>query len=375
MHLLARILKSLIRMELLSTVFWNDKQSKRSGQSSLKTRLSKVLTSLFLFRWFGCSLVSVLVLNFAISAQAQNQEPKDLWGVDGRIRLVERIEESKDGEKNWFRGQARINGWVQISEDGCVKAKARVSSGTAFNNEWIATGVGDEKSQIQVGVRHLYVDATCLKKNIGAEIGTIPARPEGALGNLGLTELGWLDGLRVTVRDEKHEREVYFSIGEISDAQNPNTLTRNRSGINHAAIEIKQAISENKNAFGSVTVFDKRVFTRAGIQFLLKEYKTWLKQASVEVLASDNRIVGQFVSSDFDLGKLRARVYATNLTIDAIEQKKLNYVLKNSYGYGKNAYFEISRDLFEKRLTLHVRARVGQAGKLLEAGITAPFRR
>jgi len=326
------------------------------------------------------SLLTGLFL-FASSTLALADDT-DSWGLDGsRIRLVERIEEKSTGTEHALRAQLRLNGWVNLDSAGCLKARARITSGNSFNSEWMQTGIGKGSADVQIGLRHLYLDYKCIESNVRIEAGAFSARPAGGPGNLGPTEVGWIDGLRVTITNEEKIRDIYLSVGEVSDTKNPNLLTRKHTGINHAMLEIKQVVNKDVTAHASIARQDKQIFSRAGLNWVITQYIGWIKNmgantsVGAEALVADDHLIGGMIYSDFNLKTWRVRTFVTRITPNPSDEERLNLLFKNFYGYGSNAYFELSHDIFNKKMTLNLRARVGDAGKLVEAGITVPLQR
>lgn len=304
------------------------------------------------------------------SVNAQEASPN--WELSGRVRLVERFEDAPGKPAiATNRGQARIEGWIKISDSGCLKLKTRVTTGDGFNNDWFYTGIGHGEADLKIGIRHLYLDAECFAENVRVEGGAIPIRQSGSLG---LTEYGWIDGSRITVSEPAGGRQWSLSVGEISDTKNPNLLTRQHSGINHAQLEVKQNVSSDGKTFvhASIAAQDSDVFTRAGIEWAVTEYIRWLRSVGGEVLLANDKVVGLLAFTNFDLGKWKMRAFGARLVEPENNQDKQARLLKNFYGYGDNIYLEANREI-ARDLTLNLRLRTGRAGQLGEVGVTKTF--
>ncbi len=308
---------------------------------------------------------------FALETTEKNY---DWFGVKGRVRAIDRWEEKKDGYQHTIRGQFRADAWIKLSADGCVKLNARVTSGSNYNSEWIVSGLADGVESYDINVRRLYVDMKCLGK-LNLEAGAMPVRTDGRLG---LTDYGWVDGVRVYMKDDK--RTMYLTVGEINDLKTPNVFKRKHSGVNYIQAEVTQNFGEKGHSvFVSLSDYEDTFYARVGMKYAIKKYFEWLKNwsldyVSAEAIVSGNNKLGDHFEAAFKKENWTVRLCAYYLEPNPSDTEKENLLVKNFYGYGSNYYIEGDRRFGkDNKWVFMFRVRDGDAGKLLETGFTREF--
>lgn len=177
---------------------------------------------------------------------------ESIYSLSGRGRTSLRLIEKGDHDDLLSRWQLRLDGTLNITPDGCIKLNARIAGGSGYNSENMVAGIFDGEENLDINVRRIYVDMKCISENVRLEAGAMPAR---SFGHLGLSQDGWVDGLRVIVDAKDQKRKIYFTLGEISDLKNPNAFSRDHSGLNYGQLELEQGLAD-KTILLSVSHFD-----------------------------------------------------------------------------------------------------------------------
>jgi len=322
---------------------------------------------------FFMNKIYILAIIFTLISQstfAQEAAKDDDWfGAKGRVRIVDRWEERPTGTQHTVRGQFRIDPWVNLDSTGCIKLRGRLSSGDSYNSEWMVSGLADGNTNIDISLRRLYVDIKCLNEKVTLQAGAMPVETEGRLG---LTDYGWVDGVRVIIEDKT--RVMYLTVGEINDLKTPNLFKRKHTGINYIQAELNQEFGEGHSVLVSLSEYDDTIYSRAGLRYAIQKYISWLDAVAAEVIYSGSNKLGTHLELAFKSTNWNFRLFHANLNPNPSEQDKLNFLVKNFYGYGKNYYFEADRPFGkDKKWVFAIRARDGKAGKLLETGLTRNF--
>ncbi len=317
--------------------------------------------------------ILAIIFTFISQTSVAQDKADDWFGLSGRVRAVDRWEERSTGTQHTVRGQVRADAWVNVSPDGCVKLNARVTSGQNYNSEWMVSGLADGIESYNINIRRLFVDMSCLGK-LKLEAGAMAVRTDGRLG---LTDYGWVDGVRVYMKDEK--RTMYLTVGEISDLKTPNVFKRKHDGINYIQAEVTQKIGKH-DIFVSLSEYEDTIYSRAGLKYAINKYFQWLENVSLdyvsaEAMLSGSKKLGDHFEAAFNVKNWEIRLCAYNLEPNPTQQDKENLLVKNFYGYGKNYYIESDRDFGKNNnWNFTVRVRDGEAGKLLETGFTRKFK-
>jgi hypothetical protein len=265
-----------------------------------------------------------------------------------------------------LKGRFRVNGWINITENGCVKVQARLTTGDKLNNEWINTGMGTNDPKMSVALRQLYVDVTCLK-NVKVQVGSVPVEN---FGSMGLSDNGSIDGISVVINDVANKRDYIVALGNV-DVE-ASLLNRSMDHINHASVQVRQHLGAEVDAYASMSYYEDTLFSRAGLSWAVSKYVAWLKTVGADSLFSDQHYIGVRAYTDIDLGKFKNRVSFTSINPNPSDSDRLAFTMKQFYGYGRNFYFETSRDL-SPSLSVNLRVRVGDAGPMAQAGLTWKF--
>lgn len=298
---------------------------------------------------------------------APEGEPTPQIGISGQVRLVSRISESgEDGYDHNVRGEARVDGFLKISE--CVQLRTRISTGDNFNTESLATGIGPAPAKFDINIRHLYIDSDCLSDAVKVEAGAIPVRNHGYLG---LSSNGWIDGLRVTVQSGANTN-ASFSIGNVQTNQ-ANVFRRDFNDINHVQLDVEQKLTAKLTGYTSVAAYNDMLFTRGGLRYALTEFVKWIEAVGAEGIAEGDNLMGGYLYSDFNLGDYNLRVAASRVQPNVTDEEKLALLIKDFYGFGDNLYVMGDRDI-AKNLNLGARLRIGDAGQQFELRLTHKFK-
>jgi hypothetical protein len=309
-----------------------------------------------------------LFIMLILWGNALNAQTPPRTGAEGYVGLSPWYQQpsGKADEEN-LKGRARVNGWINITSDGCVKIRGRLTTGDRFNNEWVNTGLGTQDSEFSLALRQLYVSATCLK-NVTAEAGAVPVRN---FGTLGLSDNGAINGLSVVINDEKNNREWIMSLGEVDAVTN--LFERNIEEINHASIQLKQKLpSQNLELFASTSLYEETIFSRAGVTWAMEQYVKWIKDVGIEGIFSDEKLMGGILFTRLNTGSWNTRLAVSTINPQPSESDRLAFLMKQFYGYGTNFYLETSKDI-SPSLTINGRVRVGEAGPMIQGGIAWKF--
>ncbi|MES2769283.1 MAG: hypothetical protein V4596_09060 [Bdellovibrionota bacterium] len=309
-------------------------------------------------------------------AQSESSVKNDDWfGIKGRVRAVDRWEEKSNDMQHTVRGQIRVDGWVKLDKAGCVKLNARLTSGQNYNSEWLITNLADGSEAYDINLRRLYVDYSCINEKVILQAGAMPVMTNGRLG---LTDYGWVDGVRVIIEDKN--RTWYLSVGEISDLKTPNVFKRKHEGINYLQAEVNQKFGKGNSLFVNVSEYEDTLYSRAGLKYAMNEYFKWLRVVSLESVAAEALLsgdekIGSHFESLFKRGEWSFIVIYADIHPNPSDIDKLNLLVKNSYGYGKNYYFEPSRTFGKNdNWIFGMRIRDGDAGLLVETQFTRNFK-
>ena len=319
--------------------------------------------------------VVAIIITMAGSSFAQVPASDDWFGVSGRVRSIDRWEEKPDGTQHTVRGQLRADAWINLSSDGCVKLNARLTSGSNFNSEWLVSGIADGIESYDINIRRLYVDMKCLE-GLKLEAGAMPVITDGRLG---LSDYGWVDGVRVVM--EKNDRKMILTVGEINDLKTPNVFKRDRDGVNYVQAEVTQKFGNGHSVFVSLSDYEDTFYSRVGMKYAINKYFEWLKSwslqyVSAEAMLSGNKRLGDHFEAAFKKENWIVRLCAYYLEPNPTDTDKENLLVKNFYGYGNNYYIDADRRFGrENNWVFLLRARDGDAGKLLEVGFTREFRK
>ncbi len=289
-------------------------------------------------------------------------------GIEGQVGISPWFQKLADKPNEFnLKGRIRIDGWVNLTEDGCLKLRARLTTGEKFNNEWINSGVGTADPDFRIALRQVYVSLACLK-GIQIEAGSVPVKN---FGNLGLSDNGSIDGVQVSIIDAEHQREWLLSAGHVGIEAD--LFKRNLTAINHGNIQVRQSFGKEISAYLSVSNYESTFYSRTGIQWILSQYSAWLKDVGADIIFADEKYRGVAGYTRFNVGPWNSRIALSTNIKHPTEGERLALLMKQFYGYGKNIYLETSRD-YSKTLSVNARIRLGDAGPMALAGVTWKFR-
>lgn len=334
-----------------------------------KLNLSLIIYFLLLssFSWAQINAIETQSIETVSRTSTQSIEK---MGVETQVSVSPWYNEqnNKDAEFN-LKSRIRLDGWINVTKDGCLKIKGRVSTGNRFNNEWFNTGQGTQAADFSIALRQLYINSKCRDK-IELEAGVVPIRTHGSLG---LASAGNMNGLNVIYQDEEHKRNWIFSVGEIESEVD--LFKRKYEDINLVAVQVRQEFKNNMSSFGSIALKDQQLLTRAGLAWALKKYHYWLKEMNIETLVRDDHVLGFMSAISFEnkLSQKNKTPWKSRLAFSYIDPKpsdeeRFAFLFKQFYGYGANLLIENSKEL-SKRVDFNLRLRFGDAGTLAQTGI------
>ncbi len=267
-------------------------------------------------------------------------------------------------------GRVRLEGSVKL--DKCVKLNARLNTGNSFNSENFYTGVGYKEAELNVDLRHLYVDIQCAKSALSVELGALPTNDDTRIGNLGISNNGWIDGIRVSKSSEDGKTIWVFSAGSVQDFKNPNLFTRDRSEINHIDIGHQRPVTDELSAGAVVGRFDEVYFTRLVLEYSASKLAKWLDTISLEGMTRDKDFVGYHLRTKVVIGGWDFNLINTHVDQNLNDERKYSLLIKDFYGFGDNYYLVVDKELSAGR-SAFARGRVGDAGPRFELGMTQKF--
>lgn len=316
-------------------------------------------------------LLTIWMILLSFVSEAIAEETSGNWGYSGRYRAIDRHEEKDGRDSHSLRGQFRLDAWVNLNDSGCVKIRTRITTGDSYNSESAISSAFDGKSSADLSIRRLYVDVRCLNENYRIEAGAMPARTEGRLG---LTDYGWVDGVRVVIDDRKNGRLLYFTVGEINNLRTPNVFKRKHSGRNYTQAELSQIFGDDNSILVSLSEYDDTVYTRIALRLAMKQYVQWMDSVATESLFSGSQKAGTQTEALFKIKDWKLIAYRTTIAKNLPEEEKIDLLFKNFFGYGTNYYFEAEKSFGQnKQWTFGMRLRDGDAGYLIETGFTRRF--
>ncbi len=314
------------------------------------------------------TMIFLFIFSLPLFAQSTTSSTEG-YGVSGRLRVADRWAEDDNKAVHTARGQFRMDGWLKLGAGGCVKLNGRLTTGNSFNSEWAISGLADGKESVDFNLRRLYLDVACIKENVKVEMGAMPAR---SVGRLGVTDYGWVDGLRVIIDDKENGRLLYLTVGEINDLKEPSVFKRKHGGANYTQAELQQLFGDDNSIIISISKYKDTLYTRAGLRWAVNSYFDWIDAISVETLFTEKKHTGDLFAMDKNLDKWKVRAYYSEIKKNPDPEKNIELLIKNSFGFGKNYYFELERQVGGK-WQFNVRLRDGEAGYLMEAGFTRHF--
>jgi hypothetical protein len=271
-----------------------------------------------------------------------------------------------------LKARLRLDGWVNVTSDGCLKVKARIATGNTLNNEWMNTGLGtqptDLMGDLSLGLRQLYISSECRtlgRVKLTSEAGAVAVRSFGSMGLY--ANQAHMDGLQIYLQDEKSGTEWIASVGRVTPEAH--LLDRGQYTVNHFTVLGQKSFLKNGKAFVAFAQYENNKISRAGLQWALDQYAKWLQLVTAESIVINQRYSGTMLSLTTPIKKTSVRWVASSINPNPTEQAMQSFQMKQFYGYGKNLLIEVTRPL-QKGFTLTLRARVGDAGDLAIIGIS-----
>ena len=265
-----------------------------------------------------------------------------------------------------LRARGRLNGAVKI--DKCISLKARMTTGDRFNTESSDTGIGDNPSDLEVNLRHLYIDRKCVDERLSLQAGSLPLDLENRIGSLGISSNGWLDGVRVNLQGADQTSKWVLSVGAMDAAETPNVFQRERESINYYELGHERELSENLKLGVIGASYNDIFYSRIVFQYALSQYLNWMESVQMEGLLQKDNFVGSLLRLKVNLGEWDISTIYTHVDQDLDDVEKYGILMKDFYGFGDNYYLETSRPI-KGDLSIYTRARVGDSSTRFELGL------
>ena len=312
-------------------------------------------------------LFTLLLFPTLIFAQEQ-----DRYDISGYISTRARYQTNSDDvvTHNRIQGKVQLDGFISLTESGCIKARSQITTGKTFSNTWNETGIGDEEANLDINMRRLYLDMNCYLKNAYIQVGALPPQSQG---NFGIKEDGWVDGVRavVTINDNKKIR-VALTAGEVDSFNMPNVFKRRHDGFNYYQVAIDGNISKRISFVADFSEHDTNDYMRAALKVAVNDLIHVLDSVAVENILTNVHQQGMMFSTDKQIGEWKAKVATTNINGNFLNPGTLSLPTEDFYGNGRNYQLFLDRPL-SKKWILKTRLRNGEAGQRFEVRVDYKF--
>lgn len=300
-----------------------------------------------------------------------NRSVAERYGLTGSASARARYQENSSGIKTHSRIQIKgqIEAYVLLNESGCLKARTQVTTGPKFDSTWDESGIGNADRDININFRRLYLDMNCYLK-LAVQMGAIPPH---SIGDLGIKEDGWVDGLRVAFYlDQTKNIRVAITAGDVDEYTTPNLFKRDWDGSNYYQLSVDGKISQNLNFVADFTEHDENEYFRTGLKLAIKDITRILDSVSIENVLANGHQQALMISVERQLGKWKLKLSQTNMREAQLEEGTLALPIEDFYGKDHNYQVTASRNL-GKKWVLRLRARDGNAGPRVEVRIDYKF--
>lgn len=258
---------------------------------------------------FRADVIAAVLLVSALAAPAR----ADVEISAAQFRLGTRYDAIDFGD-DASRVQATARLGLRVHLLPRLELVSLVSSGPTYTSSWttIHNRDGSEADDFRLYARHLYLESRLARLRL--QLGTIPP-VKGVVSSTGLRALGWIDGARADY--DYGSGIVEIVAGQISDLDNPNTLTRDK-GFNYLEVEISQSIADWLIAEASVDYLDPSPYARSE----LRAVKLWGPRGDLGAAAEgfvnlDNGALSYRVSGAADILDLALQRYPKRLAVEA----------------------------------------------------------
>lgn len=275
-------------------------------------------------------------------------------------------ENDQDSYDTQLRARGRVNGSVSINE--CISFNARLNTGNRFNTESSDTGIGDEPSDLEIHLRHLYIKRKCVDEKLQVEAGSMPLDFENRIGSLGISSNGWLDGVRISLLDDKNATKWILSAGTISDTDTPNVFSRDRSDVNYYELGHERELSRQLKLGITGASYNDVFYSRMVFTYALNQYLNWLEALQIEGMLQRDNFVGSLLRLKLKLGDWQISNIYTHVDADLDEPDKYGILMKDFYGFKDNYYLETSKSI-KGDLSFYTRTRIGHSSTRFELGL------
>jgi hypothetical protein len=299
-----------------------------------------------------------------------NESVVDRFGLSGNARIRGRTAELADGtHRNWVDLRLVGDGYINLTDDGCLQLRARVSTGNTYNSDSAATGIGELEQNINLYMRYLYVDYTCYLNKVAVQAGAMQVKTQGISGAY---QNGWVDGFRVSYKFSS-QNEVFATVGSVNDMNTPNVFNRDHNGVNYLQIFTRQSISKDLKAAADLTNLDQTTYFNLTLDLILKDYFSFLTSLRVDIGTTE----GQYQSSVIEFTKVmdqwRISVgYSHKEAFKGDEDTLIRLPTDTYYTVGHFFYININQQI-NKRWSVNFRAKNDKKLKSIELGLKYQF--
>lgn len=310
---------------------------------------------------------------------SENKKITDRIGLEpsSKIELRARYQTNEDGKKTYTGFQYRFigDGYLQLSESGCARARGELATGPKFSSNWDDTGVdfGSTKtdSDLNLNLRRAYIDIGCTNDDVSWQAGAMPTYTPGVLG---VKEDGWVDGTRFTFKLDNFfdlskgtNSKIVITLGQVDQYDDPSVFERDRDELNYVQIATSSKLTDRVTAFTDYTNHDTNDYLRGGLQISVADLVAIADSVNLEELIANNNQQGLIGSANKKVGQWDVKAAVSSVKKDHFHENTINLPKEDFYGEGENVEFFATRRLDKKGLlTLHGRCRAGDAGKRCE---------
>jgi len=344
-------------------------------------RPSRIFNRMKQTKTFQTTLVVLLSLLSFRSFAADEKAP--FYDYNGTARLYQRYVEQPGHDQNKTQAQLRMDGFLNLTSDGCFKLAGRLATGKAYNSEGDDTGLGNEDYDMHLNLRHMYIDSQCFEK-FRIQFGAMPTTTSS--GTLGLANTGWIDGAKISYSETEKNRVWNVVVGEVDEFNSPNVFSRSFHSPNNYKLEVIQNFEDQSKVTVSASRFEDQSYLRWVIEKALHVESQFLAAHQIQL----QKIQLEQITADTDhlgaLAQLNSKVgmWGVNLAVAHLEPKpsrevKANQTFKTIYGTGMNYIVELERPFARHGRTsnyyFYTRVRQGDAGLRTDVGIAHRFKK
>ncbi|MCB0349207.1 MAG: hypothetical protein KDD37_10245 [Bdellovibrionales bacterium] len=300
-----------------------------------------------------------LFLSSPLLATSSNGPTIEWYTMSDLVRKISDRDNHKVNRAN--SSNSPISGWLNLDAVGCIKLNGQLSAGDEYQNASAISGFTDGQTIVDFNLRQVYADLSCVQKH-AKSVGKEEAVSGGEKTQIG--SLGNTSNLSIIILDKSTHHLFYTNISDINSLKGPAFSQK----------EITQESFMNENSIViNVPSYKDTVSERHALRSVVKTYTDWIHANYTDDVYMTAEDSDHFTFSE-SLDKWKVKAYYTDTKNNPDPEKALARLIENSFGFGKNYYFEVERHVGGK-WRFNVRARDGEAGYLLEAGFIRYFKR